>query len=461
MRQRVCPCFFACAVMAVIGLVPVLAGDELVKVGEFEQAIVETPHPYPAGVGTGAWETVIHYPGATYIRVHFSNFSLAPGDWLEISSPGGESHVYTGMGPHGTGEFWAFSVPGDMASLRLNAEIGGDYGVLSDGYGRGTSPLPPQPAQTESVCGTQDWRDVECYNPSTEYDRSGGAVLLLIGAGTMCTGWKTSDTGQFMTNNHCVSTQSGVQATEVRFNYKLSGCATGTSGITGSVMGSQMQKTDTTLDYTLFRTSGDSSSIPCLEIDNRLPDAGERIYIAGHPSGGVKKLSIDSDRNTGGQCAVDVSPCAGNDATSDICYYCDTTNGSSGSPVLSGVSNKVVAIHHFGGCTNSGARMDRIYAQISGLLDGCAGGGPTPVCGNGVKESGEPCDGSDLGGATCQSLGWDGGTLACTAGCAYDTSACWNSTCVPVSGGRCNCDGACSKKESSYVKRGGVCADCP
>lgn len=402
-------------------------------------------------------------PGATYIRVHFSRFDLAPGDRVVISSPDGAvAHVYEGRGPFGTGEFWAFAVDGDTAIVRLEAAVGGGGGVEIDSYGRGIVPILPSPGEPESVCGTQDWKDVECYKDSfpTEYDRARGVVLALIGCCSSCTAFKASDSGQFITNNHCTSSQSGVQSTELRMEYKLSGCTSGTSGSTGSVFGSTLQKTDALLDYTLFTTTGDSSSIPCLPLDNRLPPAGERIYIAGHPSGGVKKLSLESTHssNPSGFCEVDASPYPGNDSTSDIGYYCDTTNGSSGSPVLSGDTHKVVALHHFGGCLNSGARMDRIYPQIAGLLTGCS---TTPsTCGNGVIDPGEQCDGSDLGGATCESLGFAGGTLACSGACTYDTSGC-TSACVPVSKGRCNCDGKCSRKESSYVASGGICADCP
>jgi len=49
-----------------------------------------------------------------------------------------------------------------------------------------------------------------------------------------------------------------------------------------------------------------------------------------------------------------------------------------------------------------------------------------PVCGNGVKETGEACDGSDLGGQTCLTQGFTSGTLSCTAACALSTSACSN-----------------------------------
>ncbi len=48
-----------------------------------------------------------------------------------------------------------------------------------------------------------------------------------------------------------------------------------------------------------------------------------------------------------------------------------------------------------------------------------------PVCGNGVKEVGEVCDLSDLDGESCQTLGFDEGSLACLGDCSgFDTFSC-------------------------------------
>lgn len=60
-----------------------------------------------------------------------------------------------------------------------------------------------------------------------------------------------------------------------------------------------------------------------------------------------------------------------------------------------------------------------------------------PVCGNGVREGSEACDGADLGGSTCQSLGFSaGGPLACAA-CTLETSGCCNNDCTQVASTRC------------------------
>jgi len=45
-------------------------------------------------------------------------------------------------------------------------------------------------------------------------------------------------------------------------------------------------------------------------------------------------------------------------------------------------------------------------------------------CGNDTQETGEDCDGADLGGADCGSLGYVGGTLSCRSDCTFDESGC-------------------------------------
>jgi hypothetical protein len=48
----------------------------------------------------------------------------------------------------------------------------------------------------------------------------------------------------------------------------------------------------------------------------------------------------------------------------------------------------------------------------------------SPVCGNGVVELQEDCDGNSLEGETCYGQGFSGGALACSTACSFDTSAC-------------------------------------
>ncbi|MCK4927321.1 MAG: hypothetical protein KAS11_02560 [Candidatus Aenigmarchaeota archaeon] len=50
---------------------------------------------------------------------------------------------------------------------------------------------------------------------------------------------------------------------------------------------------------------------------------------------------------------------------------------------------------------------------------------PETECGNNVIETGEECDGSDLGGLTCSSYGYNAGSLSCSSECTIVRSGCY------------------------------------
>jgi len=88
-------------------------------------------------------------------------------------------------------------------------------------------------------------------------------------------------------------------------------------------------------------------------------------------------------------------------------------------------------------------------AEIGGNLSaGGISGNITHVCGDGVILGSEECDGSNLNGKTCQSLGYVSGALACKADCTFDKSACISS---PGGGGG----------SSSFGGGGLSCPTCP
>ena len=65
-------------------------------------------------------------------------------------------------------------------------------------------------------------------------------------------------------------------------------------------------------------------------------------------------------------------------------------------------------------------------ALIAGACGGTNDGEdePDPVCGDEEVNGGDQCDGGDLGGATCESLGFARGVLACSAECGFDVAGC-------------------------------------
>ncbi len=54
------------------------------------------------------------------------------------------------------------------------------------------------------------------------------------------------------------------------------------------------------------------------------------------------------------------------------------------------------------------------------------------VCGNGIIENGEDCEGNNLNGKTCESLGYASGTLSCDISCSFNTSNCIVATPTPT-----------------------------
>lgn len=69
--------------------------------------------------------------------------------------------------------------------------------------------------------------------------------------------------------------------------------------------------------------------------------------------------------------------------------------------------------------------------ELQDSIDVFGNGNPTINCGPGVDSCGDgvangtdQCDAADLGGATCASLGFKGGNLACDGGCYYDFTGC-------------------------------------
>ena len=457
----------AAALLIVLATVPAARAAAPREVGVLEPLAIESPHPYPAAERGAAWERTITFPGATYIRLHFSRFDLAPGDFVELVSPRRSAPaVYAGRGPHGSGEFWAGTAPGDTVTIRLHATVGGGEGIVIDSAGRGIVPLfdtaplrggdlpmkpglghaegadaegrdaefvaeegssagappdsslasaagaAPEPGLPGLVCGARDWQDARCYEASrpAEFAQARGAALALVGCCFACTAFKVSDSGQFLYSYTCSQQSGNVPGTELLLDYESTECNGSLSGIAGTLEGRSALAADTNagLDYVLFDTIGDSSAIPCLQLDPRPPALGERIYIPHHPDGGIARLSIESDLDAGGLCQVDPLGVGGPDARTDFGFMCDTGNGSLGAPVISALTGRVVGISHWGACPNAASRMDQIVPQIASLLGGCSDGVP----------------------------------------------------CSLVHGGRCDCNAVCSARERRYVNHGGVCPDC-
>jgi lysyl endopeptidase len=322
-----------------------------------------------------------HYPGATYVKPHFNRLLLLPGDYVTVSDPAGtEAHRIDGDALR-TGR-WAMSVSGDTAVVELHStrtgllgDLGSTLAKLGVGVDRvahGFGPGERTTRQPESICGGDDKADAVCYRSAdpVAYERSKAVARLLINGTELCTAWRVGQNNRMLTNNHCIATSDDAYDTEVWFNYQCTKC--GGHGVfrATKVWGDKVLSTDKTLDYTLF-TIEDFDLVEKfghLEFDLRRPARGEELYIPQHPAGDPTMIAMDSDEDANGNCAIDDPSYTGYAKASDVSYQCDTEGGSSGSPVLSKRTDKVLALHHFGGCPNSGVRVDLIYNKIKSRL---------------------------------------------------------------------------------------------
>ncbi|MGK2924128.1 MAG: PKD domain-containing protein, partial [Lysobacterales bacterium] len=334
-------------------------------------------------------------PGASYIRIHFGRFSLPDGVVVEISNADGtEVYRYANgkldgltldreRGDDGVNRFYAMSVTGDTAVIRLRGRLDrfdpARHGILIDSWlegpgARTVSSKNDADSRLESTCGGNERIDAKCYAGSHpgEYDRSIPVARLITSSGEECTAWRVGPDNRMFTAKHCVSAQGDLDGSEIWFHYRAESCGSSTATQPVKVTGGQLLAKDSTLDYALF-TVNDFASIAYLGhlgLDVRNGVQGEGIFIPQHGLGKPKQIALESDMNVSGLCEIDDNDYDGYGAGSDLGYFCDTTTSSSGSPVIARSTGKVIALHHLGGCFNAGTKVALIWPQVSAHFGG-------------------------------------------------------------------------------------------
>jgi len=108
---------------------------------------------------------------------------------------------------------------------------------------------------------------------------------------------------------------------------------------------------------------------------------------------------------------------------SDCTYNLSDCGGSCGDGVVETGFNEQCDAENLGGatCESLGFRGGTLACSDECHFDTSA---CESTCGNGTLDAWELCDGALLGGASCQSLGYSGGALACRSDCTYDETPC-------------------------------------
>jgi hypothetical protein len=273
---------------------------------------------------------------------------------------------------------WAMSITGDTAvvtvdggAVRVDRVARGLTGSEREAEEAAERAAGRRDGREESVCGGDDKSDAVCYRSSDPavYKQSKAVVRLLINGNELCTGWRLGPSNRVVTNHHCVAESRSAYNTEVWFNYQCAACGGFAVFRPTKVWGSRVLLTDRTLDLSVFTVENfdQVQKFGYLDLELARPSAGDEVVIPQHPAGEPTRIAARSDEDRSGICAVVDPTHNGYAAGTDVSYYCDTEGGSSGSPVLSRRTGKVIALHHFGGCPNSGVRADLIHRRLASL----------------------------------------------------------------------------------------------
>ena len=333
------------------------------RVGEVARVRIESPHPYPSGDASrpAVWSYTVQHPGASLIKLHFSNFDLGRGDVVRIFDGHGNVAVEYTDRQNAAPRFWAPSIAGDTAVIELQA--GGEGtggGIAIDRYAHAAAPIT-----TLSTCGSDQKEDIACHagGPIETSSRAVGRLLFEAhGALFACTGFLISAQDHFLTNRHCISGQASVDSAEVLFGYQRAEC--GEREISPGIpyAGDRLVRTSKPLDMALMTLAGHpSGTYGFLPLAGRALAVDEPLYLPQHPNGGPQMVSVLD-------CRVSTSLVDGASPASDFGHRCDTEPGSSGSPVLD-LDDTVVGLHRAGACTEGGGENSAVLmSRILPLL---------------------------------------------------------------------------------------------
>lgn len=175
-----------------------------------------------------------------------------------------------------------------------------------------------------------------------------------------CTGFYISK-DIIMTNHHCIPDEEVASTLTIYVGYLSS--LTSSHGIINRGV---LLAGDPILDYSFIRVSDRfASNGEPVKLRKSGPHDGEFIAIIQHPSGEAMKVADDED------CYISSAHIAGYAGSMvDFGHRCDTSDGSSGSLVLSLRDFRIIGIHHWGirpGDSreeNQGVRMDEILKDL-------------------------------------------------------------------------------------------------
>jgi lysyl endopeptidase len=351
----------------------------------------------PAGIAPNARHLIqIEDEDASYIKVHFHRFAIAPGDRVVIASADRRfSWTYDSTR---SGSWWSPAVPGTTAVIELfTGPVAQRNGFAIDrfirGYDRQVVIRAPanNPGGVLRICGTDDRHHAICFEPDAAMSATARATARLMVGSRACTAWLWGSAGHVLTNHHCVSNSAEAEAATMTFDAQATTCGGSCpdwASCPGTTLTASMTlvKSSRDLDYSLLLLSANPvGTYGYLRARSTGPDLKDTVYIPQHPFGYEKRIAAHSS-HPADEGPPRLTPNAIPSCTApkaDIGYYADTSSGSSGSPVIADADHLVIALHHCLGCTpsdqehpNTAVPIDAIISDLGSSLPPDAVGPP-------------------------------------------------------------------------------------
>ncbi|MEL7059537.1 MAG: trypsin-like peptidase domain-containing protein [Acidobacteriota bacterium] len=350
-----------------------------------------------------AWTTRFEVGGASFLKARLGDLALRSGDVLRVLDGRGRE-VERFEGPsRGSPTLWTLSAFGEVLQLDLSTRspaAAPAFRVTDLLIGDSSMLAAAIAGPTKSICAPTDFEDAGCFLSDPGKERALRATAGLIrahgGTAVWCSGSNVSSGNLLLTNQHCLESQAACDDAEFVFGYRRDGCGDAaapvlewTSFRCDEIVASSpfvdCEIEAASLDFALASMHGDpAADFGWIEPDPRPLLSGEAIYVAQHPSG--RPLEV-----THGD-AEDVVVDGLQVRTFDTL---DTDLFSSGAPMLRELDDRLVGLHHCGGCAdpavgNRGISMAALYPSIEThvcppevALRPAGFTAPTEVAGNG------------------------------------------------------------------------------
>ena len=290
------------------------------------------------GVGVVAAQN-IKRNGATALRIHFMVSQPTPtSTWAVQISDKHDKKIWSySVVPGSALDFWSDEIPGDSAAIEVisvepipTLRLAIDRIIVSRG------------ATMVKSLTVNKLKPIGDASPQIQQWGKSVARLLFVADGGgqfLCTGFLIAD-DLFMTNNHCIKTDSEMFSGLAEFDYDRPGMTPVTLRF------KQLLLTNHDLDFSLLRLNTSSGRQPFTFDPNSLSE-NKPLVVIEHPAGRPKQVSIENCKVFGAQIPGVTT------TLTDFGHGCDTLGGSSGSPVIDIATGKVLGLHHLGFLPNN------------------------------------------------------------------------------------------------------------